>query len=166
MPSRTIYIARLLGFFCVLVALSMLTHRQATVDLVTALLHNQPLIFTMGLIATATGLAIVLGHNLWSGGALPVVVTLVGWVTLAKGILFLFLSPGAESGLFLDTLHYPQLFYLYSSISLILGIYLIYLSYASTRPRNRLIVTDRIEVSLSAKPPDYPPLPNPRPRSS
>jgi hypothetical protein len=151
MTSRTIYIAKLLGFFCVLVALSMLTHRQATVDLVTALVHNQPLMFTMGLIATATGLAIVLGHNLWSGGALPVVVTLVGWVTLAKGILFLFLSPDAESGLFLDTLHYQQLFYLYSSISLILGLYLIY---ASTRAGDRLIVTERIEVSLSAKPLD------------
>jgi hypothetical protein len=25
------------------------------------------------------GLAVVVAHNVWSGGALPVVVTLVGW---------------------------------------------------------------------------------------
>jgi hypothetical protein len=125
----------------------MLTHRQATIDLVAALLHNQPFMFIMGLIATATGLAIILGHNVWSGGALPAVVTLVGWVTLAKGVLFLFLSPDAEAGFFLDTLHYEQLFYVYSSISLVLGIYLVY---ASMRPRQETIVTDRIEVTLSA----------------
>jgi aldo/keto reductase family protein len=28
----------------------------------------------------AAGLAIVLGHNVWSGGALTVVVTLIGWL--------------------------------------------------------------------------------------
>jgi len=151
MSSRTIYIARLLGFFCVLVALAMLTQKQSTVDLVTALLHNRPLMFTMGLVAVATGLAIILGHNVWSGGALPIVVTLVGWVTLAKGVLFLFLSPEAEAVFFLDTLHYQQLFYLYSSISLALGIYLVY---ASTRARRQAAAMDRTEVSLTAKPLD------------
>jgi hypothetical protein len=35
----------------------------------------------------------VLGHNIWSGGALVVVVTVVGWITLVKSLLFLFLPP-------------------------------------------------------------------------
>jgi hypothetical protein len=33
-----------------------------------------------------------------SGGALPVVVTLVGWLILAKGLLLLFLTPEAHPG--------------------------------------------------------------------
>jgi hypothetical protein len=39
-----------------------------------------------GMVATSAGLAVVLAHNIWNGGALPVVVTLVGWaVEVQKG---------------------------------------------------------------------------------
>jgi hypothetical protein len=51
---------------------------------------------------------------------------LVGWVALIKGVLFLFLSPEAAAGLYLEVLHYEQLFYLYSAILLHLGVYLTY----------------------------------------
>ena len=103
----------------------MASHRQATVDTITSMVHDAPVLFLAGVIAVATALAIVLNHNVWSGGALPVVVTLVGRVTLIKGTLLLFLSPDAESTVFLDGLHYAQLFYLYCAISLFLGICLV-----------------------------------------
>ena len=74
----------------------------------------------------AAGLAMVLAHNIWSGGALVVVVTLVGWITLIKSLFFLFLPPEMEAGLFLGQLHYRQLFYMYTAISLVLGVYLTY----------------------------------------
>jgi hypothetical protein len=74
----------------------------------------------------AAGLAMVLAHNIWSGGALVVVVTVVGWMTLTKSLLFLFLPPEVEAGLFLGQLHYQQLFYLYGVFSLVLGLYLTY----------------------------------------
>jgi hypothetical protein len=44
----------------------------------------------LGAITLAAGLAMVLAHNIWSGGALVVVVTVVGWITLIKSLLFLF----------------------------------------------------------------------------
>ena len=74
----------------------------------------------------AAGLAMVLAHNIWSGGALVVVVTLVGWITLIKSLSFLFLPPEVDAGLFLRQLHYQQLFYLYGAFSLVLGVYLTY----------------------------------------
>ena len=37
------------------------------------------------------GLAIVLLHNYWSGGALTVIITLLGWLTLIKAVLLLVL---------------------------------------------------------------------------
>jgi hypothetical protein len=124
MSPRTLFLSRLIGLYCILGALSMITHRQATLESVTALLHNPSLIFIVGVITLAAGLAMVLAHNIWSGGALVVVVTLVGWITLIKSLLFLFLPPEMEAGLFLGQLHYQQLFYLYTSVSLVLGIYL------------------------------------------
>jgi len=126
MLPRTTFLSRLIGLFSIFVWLPMVTHKQATVEMVTALIHNPPLLFVCGVMAVAAGLAMILVHNIWSGGALPVIVTLIGWLSLLKGLLLLFLWPEATSRFFLVGLHYEQLFYLYAAISFLLGIYLTY----------------------------------------
>jgi len=126
MSPRTLFLSRLIGLYCILVALSMMTRRQATLETVTTLLQSPSMMFIVGIITLAAGLAMVLAHSVWSGGTLAVVVTLVGWITLIKSLLFLFLPPKMESGLFLGQFHYQQLFYLYVAISLVLGVYLTY----------------------------------------
>jgi hypothetical protein len=131
MSPRTLFLSKLIGLYCILAALSMMTRRQATVETVTALLQNPSMMLILGVITLAAGLAMVLAHNTWSGGAPAVVVTVVGWITLAKGLLFLFLPPEMEAGFFLGQLHYQQLFYLYGAISLALGVYLTYSGFTS-----------------------------------
>jgi hypothetical protein len=131
MSSRTIFLSRLIGLYCIVIALSMMTRRQATVETVTALLQNPSMMLIVGIITLAAGLAVVLAHNIWSGGALVVVVTLVGWITLIKSLFFLFLPPEMEAGLFLGQLHYRQLFYLYTAISFVLGVCLTYGGFTS-----------------------------------
>ena len=126
MSPRTLFLSRLIGLYCILVGLSMMTHSQATVETVTALLQNPSMTLILGVITLAAGLAMVLAHNIWAGGTLVVVVTLVGWMALVKSLFFLFLPPEMEARLFLQQLHYQQLFYLYGAISLALGVYLTY----------------------------------------
>jgi len=126
MSLRTLFLSRLIGLYCILVALSMMIRRQTTVETVTALLQSPSMMLIVGIITLAAGLAMVLAHNIWSGGELAVVVTLVGWTTLMKSLFFLFLPPVMETRLFLQQLHYQQLFYLYTTISLLLGVYLSY----------------------------------------
>jgi hypothetical protein len=132
MSSLTIFLSRLLGLYCVLVGLSMVTHKQAMVETMEALVRNPPALFIVAVIALGAGLAMVLGHNIWSGGALPVIVTLVGWMSLIKGLLFLFLPPEAAMGVFIGGLHYEQLFYMYTAITLVLGVYLTYGGFRSS----------------------------------
>ena len=48
------------------------------VDAVNALIRSPPLVLLAGVFAVALELGLVIGHNVWPGGALPVVVTLVG----------------------------------------------------------------------------------------
>jgi putative exporter of polyketide antibiotics len=132
MSPRTLFLSRLIGLYCILIALSMMTHRQATVETVTALLQNPSMMLILGVVTLVTGLAMVLAHNIWSGGALPVIVTLVGWITLIKSLFFLFLPPEMEARFFLGQLHYQQLFYLYGAFSLVLGVYLTYSGFTST----------------------------------
>ncbi len=127
MASSTTYLARLLGLFAIVVALAMITYKQQTVETITAMMSNPVAVYAVGLIAVATGLALVLAHNVWSGGALPVVVTLVGWLSLIKGLACLFLPQQALAGLFVGQ-SYGQLFYVSPVISLLLGLYLVYAS--------------------------------------
>jgi hypothetical protein len=131
MSLRTIFLTRLIGLYCILVVPSMVLHRQATVDLMTALLHNSPMMWVLSVITLTAGLAMVLAHNVWSGGAPAVVVTLCGWAALIKGLLFLFLPTGVESEFIRRVLNNPQLFYVWMAPSLILGVYLTYSGFTS-----------------------------------
>lgn len=135
MSSRTVFLSRLIGLYCILAALSMMIRKETIVETVKALLHDSPLMFIVGILTLAGGLAMVLAHNVWSGGALAVVVTFVGWLTLIKGLMFLFLPPALEAAFFLEKLHYEQLFYLYMAVSLVLGVYLTYGGFTS-RPHS------------------------------
>src|SRR6516164_7197336 len=93
MSPRTRFLSKLIGLYLILISVAMAIHKQATVDTMNALVRNAPELLVTGMIAVAAGLAIVLGHNVWSGGARPVIVTLTGWLVLIKGVLLLFLSP-------------------------------------------------------------------------
>ena len=75
-------------------------------------------------ISLAMGIAMVLGHNVWTGGALPVVVTLVGWLILAKGVLLLFLAPERRCPEMFEQMRYTEHYYLYLAPALIIGLYL------------------------------------------
>ena len=126
MSSRTLFLSRLLGLYCIVMALSMFLRGQTMVDTVTSMLGNASLMLFLGIVIVLAGLAMVLTHNIWSGGTLTVLVTLAGWIALIKGALFLIVPPGSSSGFFLNGLRYQQLFYVYAAIALIFGLYLTY----------------------------------------
>jgi hypothetical protein len=130
MSTRTAFLSKLVGLYCILVPLAMTLHKSESVAIVTTLLRNPPAMFVLGIITVGAGLAMVLAHNVWSQGTLAVVVTVVGWMALAKGLAFLFLPPGMEAAFYLRTLRYGHLFYLYMAISLALGVYLTYSGFA------------------------------------
>jgi hypothetical protein len=68
----TIYLAKLLGLYCVIVSLALSLNRKSTITTVNEWMRNPPLMMLTGVITLAMGLALVIGHNVWSGGALPV----------------------------------------------------------------------------------------------
>jgi hypothetical protein len=125
MSPLTIFLAKFLGLYCIIVAVAMITRKQTAVATVKALIANPPLLLLVEVIGLAAGLAMILGHNIWSGGALTIVVTLVGWLMAIRGAGLLALSPRATTKLF-DALRYEQLFYVYMAATLILGAYLTY----------------------------------------
>ncbi|MDR3772410.1 MAG: hypothetical protein P4L26_03625 [Terracidiphilus sp.] len=132
MLSRTIYMSRLIGLYCILVLPSLAIHKQATVDLGATLLHNPALMLIVSIFTVIGGLAMVLAHNRWSGGAQNVVVTLVGWLVLIKGMMFVLLPPAADTEIILSWFRDPVLFYVCLTPSFLIGVYL---TYEGFRPR-------------------------------
>jgi hypothetical protein len=120
MPRLTVYLARLIGLFIVLLIVDLLLHGSAVVESGMA---DKPLVFTYGFISLGLGLAMVLGHNVWSGGALPVVVTVVGWLILVKGLLLLYLPPETLTGMYAG-IRFSEHLFLYVVPSLLIGLYL------------------------------------------
>jgi hypothetical protein len=132
MSPRTIFLSRLIGLFAILISLSMLMHKELSIETATTLIHARPLLSIVGMIVLVCGLAMVLSHNIWSGGLLPIVVTLFGWTILIRGALILFLSPDAMINVF-EMLRLEELFPLYVIINLVLGLYLTYAGFQATR---------------------------------
>jgi vacuolar-type H+-ATPase subunit I/STV1 len=132
MSARTIYLSRLIGLYWIVLIPSLVIRKQATLDSANALFNSPATMLLMGIIAVAGGLAMILAHNIWRGGALPVVVTIVGWLALIKGVMFLLLPSGAESDMILSWLRNPVCFYLCMAPSFLIGVYLVYEGF---RPR-------------------------------
>ena len=130
MKPLTIFLGRLLGLFTLITSFWLLVERQNTVSTIPALLGDRPAMVIFAIIALAGGLAIVLAHNIWSGGILPVLVTLIGWVMVIRGVLFLFLPPEATLGI-LAAMQFGRLFYVYLAIPFVLGVYLTYLAFTA-----------------------------------
>jgi uncharacterized membrane-anchored protein YitT (DUF2179 family) len=133
MRPLTIFLSRLIGLFSLVFALAMILHRDSFAAVTSAMIHDPPLVFLLGLIALAIGLAMVLSHNIWSGGALPVVITLIGWLQLIRGITALLVPPEALASFF-DKMNFGKFSYGPFVITLALGLYLTYMGFRPSRP--------------------------------
>ena len=123
MSAITIFLGKLIGVYCLIVGLTMMANRRTMVDAVNTLIRSPPLVLLAGVFAVAVGLAMVIDHNVLSGGALPVVVTLVGWASIIKGVVVLALPTRQMSKLY-ETLHYERFYLGFVGATLALGLYL------------------------------------------
>jgi hypothetical protein len=131
MSRLTVFLARFIGLFTILLLVGLLMRGSAIIEVAVA---DWPVMLVYAIISLATGLAMTLGHNVWSGGALPVVVTLVGWLILAKGLLLLSLTPEALTRIF-GRMEYGEHMYLYFAPAIVIGIYLTWAGFTAQPER-------------------------------
>ncbi len=136
MSRLTIYLARFIGLFLLIVSLSMFLDRDSIIEMATALIDDRALLLIVGLIALGIGLAIVVGHNVWSGGLMPIVITLFGWSQFLRGMALLLL-PAETQIAFFQLMRLEDFFYLYAGIPLVLGAYLTYAGFTSNTYSDR-----------------------------
>jgi hypothetical protein len=127
MSTLTIYLARLIGLSAVLLVATLFVRGNA---LIMATIADGPVMLAYAIFSLVAGLAIILGHNVWSGGTLPVIVTSVGWLIFAKGLILMLVAPETLTPL-LERMqqhyHYP----VYVVPALIIGLYLTYAGFTA-----------------------------------
>lgn len=89
----TIFIAQILGVFFAVAGISMIAGGKRTAEAIEASLANKGVLWLWGIIALLVGAVIVVLNNIWMSG-IPLLVTIIGWIALIKGI-FILLAPDA-----------------------------------------------------------------------
>jgi len=108
------------------ISVTMLAHARTTVEVMKGIIQDRPLLFICGLMGVTAGLAIVLAHNVWSGGVLPILVTFFGWASLIKGMTLLLIPLETESRVFIVGLGYEQHPNFFAAFAFLLGAYMAY----------------------------------------
>jgi hypothetical protein len=89
--ETSIYLTKLIGLSLALFALIGFIKPGIIKDAMRDIGKNKLTELWFGFVGIVIGLAIILKHNIWVSDW-PLVITLVGWASLIKGILF-FLAP-------------------------------------------------------------------------
>ena len=121
----TYFYAELFGVILIVMSLAMVMNKHAMLTTFNELAESRPIIFIAGLMSMFVGLIAVLTHNVWNGGALAFFVTLIGWAFLLKGIFCFFFPHGSYKKL-MHAIKFEHVYYPYSFLALILGVFLSY----------------------------------------
>ncbi len=119
----SIAIAQVLGIFFVLVGLSMVAQSKATAAAIEASVENKGTLWLWGFIALLVGAVIIVLNNAWASG-LQLLVTVIGWIALLKGIFILFF-PGAAVSLY-RKFNMSGMLVFCGVVAFVLGLVLIY----------------------------------------
>ena len=88
----SIFIARTLGVIYLTVGIGLFLFRETYILAYRKILENPGYALLGGFVAIVGGMAMVSYHNLWVSDW-RVLVTIVGWIALIKGILLLLIPP-------------------------------------------------------------------------
>lgn len=116
MSPLTIFLGRFIGLSCLLMCAVLAARPKSSLEAISAMMDSPGLVLVTGIFTMGAGAAMVVGHNVWSGGALPVVVTLLGWLTLIKGVALMAMPPAALSA-FYRAVNYPAWFRPYMAVA-------------------------------------------------
>jgi hypothetical protein len=121
MFTTTVFLGKFFGLYLIAISITMFVNKRRTLATLDEMVRSGPGMLFSGMVATAAGLAIVLGHNVWSGGVLAVVVTLFGWAALLKGVSLLLIPPEQMASVY-KGLGFERFFYVWMIVVLAIGL--------------------------------------------
>jgi hypothetical protein len=131
MSARTLFLSRLLGLYFLICGLAMIVHQNISTGALATLPDNRLAVLGISMLIVVAGLAMVLAHNVWSKPPLVFIVTLLGWLTLVKGVVYLLLPARWLAALVQTALNCGAYRYTAAAFLLVLGAYLTYEGFRS-----------------------------------
>ena len=131
MDPVTLFIAQLFGISLLIVSMAMFLRQKEMMLLIDDFLKDRATLFFAALISLMTGLFIVLIHNIWSGGLINVIVTLLGWGLFLRGIVWLFVPGGVLRKLVRGVLKGEQSYFIIVFVIFVISLYLTYVGFTA-----------------------------------
>ena len=122
--SLTFFLAEVFGWYLLLIGALFLFKRREFVEAATEMAKSKAMLLLAGLIATLCGLMVVLSYVGWGAGAVPTLITILGWAVLLKGLAIIFL-PQQVISLWTRWSNLEKLAYLYAAVTIIVGLFLV-----------------------------------------
>ncbi len=82
--ATEILIIRIFAILYLVIGIAGIRDKKFYLNMTNEIMKNAGLRFTWGMFAFIVGFLIISYHNVWSGW--PIVVTLIGWIGLIKGL--------------------------------------------------------------------------------
>ncbi|CEK09489.1 hypothetical protein [Legionella hackeliae] len=123
----TIFLAQVIGWYLIIVSLYTLFRQEHLKAVMGDILVQRALLVFIATITIILGLLLVISHNVWVMGW-PVIITIIGWLTLIVGILRLMVPEFSQkAGQW--WLANPTYLLVTAVILLLIGLYLLYRVY-------------------------------------
>jgi len=114
----SIILSRMFGLIFMVLGLSMLLNKKWTEQAIEEMMKNPGLIWITGFITLTLGAVVVAVNDVWTSG-LPLVITILGWLTFFKGA-FILVSP-EKAGAYYHKMNKVKIFSVGGLIILIIG---------------------------------------------
>ena len=86
--NTSIIISQILGITFTVMGVSLLVNKKETTSFIDEVMRNKAVMWVLGFITTTLGATIGVFNNIWTSG-LELFITIIGWLTLIKGITIL-----------------------------------------------------------------------------
>lgn len=123
----SIFLAKALGLYYVIVAIAMLVNYSKFTAFLNDYAKNPSLLLLSGFITLILGILLVLSHNVWEA-SWRVLITVIAWMALVKGIICL-VCPKWQLGMIKRCGKSKKSYYSAVFVTLLLGIVLCYFGF-------------------------------------
>jgi uncharacterized membrane protein YfcA len=125
----TNFLAQVIGLLLLSMGISMLFQKKVFMTVLNDITENRTTLFMVGVVLFLCGLSIVLTHNIWNAGFLPLVISLIGWVLMLRGLASMFM-PGHSITRIMQLVKVEEFSWAYGILVLVIGAYLTYAGFS------------------------------------
>ena len=125
----SIFLGKLIGIYLLIVGVLIFVRHKELYKMVNSFAEKSSLLYITGVFILLLGLSMVIGHNVWEF-SWRVVITIIGWLTLAKGLMYMFL-PASKIAKIAGIMKGPYWYMGGGALSILIGLYLVLKAYTA-----------------------------------